>query len=418
MKKFLFTSIGMFSALLALSQQALYLEATVMDSSYAQISGHPVWINQYSNGNFISQQTLYSDTLGKVYYTAPALPNAMLEAITNDCNGRLYTISNTPSLLDSSFFDSLIIGCGGIPSSIANCGGSLVQQTTSGNNVVFSTSGSSTSLHNAQLVYSWIFGDGGFAVSYDQDSISHQYAAGGTYQACVVINIRDTLRNITYCADTSCVIFNLSGSSSSFCTSQFQLDTSSSGGQGLVLYNISTPAHNNTNYSTSYNWSFGDGSTSSMAFPSHQYTSYGLYEVCLTVSSVDGSQNVCTDTYCDSLGVDSLGNVLYKNSFSAFTLQVLNPSNALGAEQHKLNTRLRMYPNPTKSDVILNGFNDSGAPIRYQVLSLGGKHVLQGVQYLGAEKEIRINVEPLSDGIYQLHLQHGTEVGNLKLMVY
>ena len=53
----------------------------------------------------------------------------------------------------------------------------------------------------------------------------------------------------------------------------------------------------------SYAWDFGDGSTSSNAFPQHTYANYGTYNVCLTVSSAN-----CTTIYCDSVLIDTINN--------------------------------------------------------------------------------------------------------------
>ncbi|OPX73530.1 MAG: hypothetical protein A4E38_00040 [Methanoregulaceae archaeon PtaB.Bin108] len=50
-----------------------------------------------------------------------------------------------------------------------------------------------------------------------------------------------------------------------------------------------------TGYVTSYAWNFGDGGTSDVADPSHQYTSRGTYDVSLTVTGV-GTGNTDTET--------------------------------------------------------------------------------------------------------------------------
>jgi PKD repeat protein len=51
---------------------------------------------------------------------------------------------------------------------------------------------------------------------------------------------------------------------------------------------------------TSWAWDFGDGATSTLQNPTHVYTSIGLYNICLTIAS-----DSCTDTYCDSIYVDT-----------------------------------------------------------------------------------------------------------------
>lgn len=47
---------------------------------------------------------------------------------------------------------------------------------------------------------------------------------------------------------------------------------------------------------TSWEWDFGDGSTSTKQNPSHIYTDYGNYTVSLTVSDILGMQDTYTDT--------------------------------------------------------------------------------------------------------------------------
>ena len=46
-------------------------------------------------------------------------------------------------------------------------------------------------------------------------------------------------------------------------------------------------------------WDFGDGTTSGVFHPEHEFPGYGVYVVCLTVS--DGVS--CTDVYCDSIEI-------------------------------------------------------------------------------------------------------------------
>lgn len=47
---------------------------------------------------------------------------------------------------------------------------------------------------------------------------------------------------------------------------------------------------------TSWEWDFGDGTTSTEFDPVHHYEEAGVYQVCLTISDSAGS---CQDTYCD-----------------------------------------------------------------------------------------------------------------------
>ena len=47
-----------------------------------------------------------------------------------------------------------------------------------------------------------------------------------------------------------------------------------------------------------WSWDFGDGNTSTLQDPSHQYNELGEYEVCLTISDSTGN---CTSTWCERI---------------------------------------------------------------------------------------------------------------------
>src|SRR5688572_21159676 len=61
-----------------------------------------------------------------------------------------------------------------------------------------------------------------------------------------------------------------------------------------------------------FDWDFGDGATSSLANPSHEYTTPGIYTVCLVISSNTG----CADSICNVIEV---GNPA-QNTVSTFTM--------------------------------------------------------------------------------------------------
>ncbi len=52
-----------------------------------------------------------------------------------------------------------------------------------------------------------------------------------------------------------------------------------------------------------YFWDFGDGNTSTNAYPFHEYSNGGLFNVCLTVS--DNNTPQCSDTVCQTVFVDT-----------------------------------------------------------------------------------------------------------------
>lgn len=156
---------------------------------------------------------------------------------------------------------------------------SFVASSTSvcpGSSVVF-TSTSSPGVPGP-LTYIWNFGDGFTSTT---PSPSHVYATPGFY------NVTLSITNSQGCVTTTTVssyihVFNHStpgftAAATYFCTPPgHAVFTNSTTGTGAFTYL----------------WSFGDGGTSTLANPTHDYTSIGSYTVKLTV--VDG--NGCTDT--------------------------------------------------------------------------------------------------------------------------
>jgi hypothetical protein len=109
----------------------------------------------------------------------------------------------------------------------------------------------------------------------------------------------------------------------------------------LVLWEAS----NSNGNIVSYDWDFGDGTTISTQYPSHTYTTVGVYTVCLTITALDNAGiDTCVSTYCDSIGFDVNGNLVYKG-MTGFTINVIDPA-TVGLENEVLASSLSLFPNP------------------------------------------------------------------------
>lgn len=135
------------------------------------------------------------------------------------------------------------------------------------------------------LSYRWSFGDGN---SSSMTNPSHTYSRSGTYWVCLY-----ALDSGIVC-DSVCDTINVKSQGGGGCNAFF---TSTSRGLTGFFNNRST------GNGLSYRWSFGDGNSSSMASPSHTYSTGGTYWVCLYALD---SGIVC-DTFCDSITVQSQG---------------------------------------------------------------------------------------------------------------
>ena len=148
----------------------------------------------------------------------------------------------------------------------------------------------STSVTSGEPIYEWDwdFGDG--TTSYFE-SPEHMYTANGTYLVCLTINTGGG------CSDTYCDTINISCIAPPSCSSFFQYTLGLC--PEVLFFDGSTSSPGSV---VSWQWDFGDGSTSNSQNPSHTYTANGLYLTCLTISTTDG----CTDTYCDTINVSCI----------------------------------------------------------------------------------------------------------------
>jgi PKD repeat protein len=145
--------------------------------------------------------------------------------------------------------------------------------------VNFSSAGSSDPEGTA-LAYNWVFGDGTTSTS---SSPSHTYQVAGTYLANLTIS--DGTNSVTST--------NISISASSPGSNQPPVAVATaSPTNGVVPLNVVFSSNGSSDpegAALTYNWVFGDGTTSALANPSHSYQTAGAYVARLTVS--DGTNS-------------------------------------------------------------------------------------------------------------------------------
>ena len=220
--------------------------------------------------------------------------------------------------------------------------------------------------------YSWNFGDGGTSTLANP---SHTYAAPGTYTVILVATNSCGSNTFTQVVNVSCPTASLvaSAASTSFCEGTTSLLTATSGFDSYQWYNGTTAiagAINNTytantsgSYSvignnglcdyasgvidltmnplpvssfsnsasgmvvnftetasneTSYSWNFGDGTTSTLANPSHTYGAPGSYTVILVATNSCGSN---TFTQVVTIACSAITADVYTSSGSTYFCQ-------------------------------------------------------------------------------------------------
>lgn len=142
---------------------------------------------------------------------------------------------------------------------------------------------------------------------------------------------------------------------------------------------------NQPNYAT-YNWSWGDGTTSTSAFPAHTYSTAGWYNICLTV------HDFCGDS-ASSCQNDSMFRT--SSTMIGITVQPMNPNTVSVATNQRAD--LNVYPVPATDQLILE---NTGAT-RAELFDNEGRKVLSEILSNGKGKA-SLNIQSLSSGFYLL----------------
>lgn len=135
--------------------------------------------------------------------------------------------------------------------------------------------------------YFWDFGDGEYSQIQNPD---HTYLGPGEYEVCLTV-FNDSLG--IFCMDTKCYSVEINYELIAEFT--FSLDTLSGSTNIYQFYNSSEGEPDNLF------WDFGDGNTSTLENPLHQYESSGQYEVCLEVNRSFQNMTVYSDDLCQDI---------------------------------------------------------------------------------------------------------------------
>jgi len=139
---------------------------------------------------------------------------------------------------------------------------------------------------NSTTSYSWNFGDNGTGTGQNP---SHTYTANGTYTVCLYI------WSAPSCSASICKTITINCVTTSSCNPNFTDSACFSNGTKKF---ISTST--GTNVNTSYNWNFGDNTSSTLKNPTHTYTANGTYTVCLFMFTPP----TCSATICKTITVN------------------------------------------------------------------------------------------------------------------
>lgn len=168
-------------------------------------------------------------------------------------------------------------------------------------------------------------------------------------------------------------------------------------------------------------WDFGDGTSSTEAYPTHVYSGNGPWLLCLTMVS-----DSCTDTYCDSISVDEDGflNGLVIDGHGVpnstdrsegFTLNVISEI-PTGINELNADSELRLWPNPV--DNALNvAFRSLGGSGMLSIIDGNGRTVKAITErFTSGTNRLTVPVDELAPGLYLMRLSNGNNSSSARFL--
>lgn len=220
---------------------------------------------------------------------------------------------------------------------------------------------------SASMTYTWLVN--GNVVGNGQN---YTYAAtAGTYTICLAI--MDTVSN---CTDTTCQTVTVG---TTVCQANFYIYPDSAGPPHTYIgVNMSTGSN------LTYTWTWGDGSSSTGAYPSHTYASPGNYTICLFITN---NTTNCADSMCLTAGI--------LKATAMYTVNFQGPA----AVSNVVKETMSVYPNPANESIRIQG--STSKSVQVEILSMNGS-VLKTIH---ANVNEDIQISSLTKGIYTLRVK-------------
>ena len=193
----------------------------------------------------------------------------------------------------ATWCDSIIVGS--IPPPPVPCNANFSYQPCNNSTVAGSicfTGSPNTSF----ATYLWDFGDGTASTLANP---SHVYQQPGTYNVCLTVNVIASNTGVV-CTATWCDSVTVGNTPPLVnCNPNFtaqSCSTTTNTSSGVCFTSAPNPP------GTIYMWNFGDGNSSNLPNPVHNYSAPGNYMVCLTVSIPGITGTIaCTATWCNGV---------------------------------------------------------------------------------------------------------------------
>jgi PKD domain/Secretion system C-terminal sorting domain len=187
------------------------------------------------------------------------------------------------------------------------------------------------------------------------------------------------------------------------CTAGYTWMPDTSGQFSILVTNTCTPTPGNGG---TYLWDFGDGNTSTQAYPQHQYAGPGNYNVCVTVSF-----SGCSQTYCDTI-------VVINKVSAPFTINVVDP-NAIAVDPNMSDLQATVWPNPSQGQIQVDFQLTAAEQVRLRLLDLRGSVVVDGASRTieAGTQRLSLDASAVAQGIYIAELWVGERAQHFKVVL-
>jgi PKD repeat protein len=284
-----------------------------------------------------------------------------------------------------------------VTNNTCNISANFSSTVNTGGNVSFNSTSAGT---NGSTTYTWNFGNG---FTSNSASPNVTYLSGGVYYVTLIAS------NASNCTSTITKTVNVTGipcvANANFTlvptnTPQFWTAIPS------YPWNVSTAS-----------WSWGDNSVSNFSlYAAHQYSTAGLYNICLTVTASCGATASSCATY--SVFRSSAAAAIINVNVLAPTLKSVDNNNAVGLKDLQAAASVNIYPNPSTGlfNVRLNGLESETSTI--SVFNLVGDLLYtQVVETTGGQLNTDLSLNNASNGIYFLQVTSGSKTLAQKLVI-
>jgi PKD repeat protein len=245
--------------------------------------------------------------------------------------------------------------------------------------------------------YLWDFGDGTTSTLQNPD---HTFQHNLSYNVCLTVSSKTS----AFCKDNYCNIIFVD--IPKYCHSFFTIvpDSSTADPYDFLIYNQSYG--NNLQYL----WNFGDGSTSTLVNPTHDYAGVGPYQITLYVAN-----DSCHDEYRDTLDLSDTVHHLLPGKFH---VTVVNKTTGIKKNDLEKVT-LSNYPNPFNGTTTISYGIFTSSRVELEVYNLLGVKVasIEAGSKAPGNYTLEWDAQHLQEGIYLLQLKANDQVVTKKIVI-